>query len=265
MNARTGRAHDYRLKQRGIVHKEIVFPKGVAAMSRPALWNLAEAAEKRVDAKTAREYELALPDELPAPWRAEVARRFAREIVRRYGVVADICIHKPNTKGDQRNHHAHILTTTRTVTAKGFGEKTRILDSPRTSGKEVEEIRAIWERICNTALEKVGSLERVDRRTLKAQGIDRQPTTHLGPSATEMERRGVKTERGAMNRSISWNDVEELARDKARFEKLKGGIEQARRRIAHRKATKARLEYQRQRKQEERKPQQNIANHGKSR
>ncbi|MCD8351060.1 MAG: MobA/MobL family protein [Planctomycetaceae bacterium] len=265
MNDRTGRAHDYRYKQRGIVHKEFIFPEGVAAVSRPALWNLAEAAEKPVDAKMAREYELALPDESPAPWRAELARRFAREIVRRYGVVADICIHKPNTKGDQRNHHAHIPTTTRNVTSKGFGEKTRILDSPRTSGKEIEEIRAAWERICNTALEKVGSLERVDRRTLKAQGIDRQPTTHLGPSATEMERRGVKTERGAMNRAISNKDFEELARDKDKFEKLKSGIEQARCRIAKRRTAKARLEYQRQRKKEERESQLNLSNHGKTR
>ncbi|WP_375271702.1 MobA/MobL family protein [Gluconacetobacter dulcium] len=50
----------------------------------------------------------------------ELARDFARELVKRYGVVADVAIHEPGREGDNRNHHAHILTTTRTAGAEGL-------------------------------------------------------------------------------------------------------------------------------------------------
>jgi len=112
---RQGLTHDYTRKQ-GVEDAFIVAPDGADwAQDRNALWNAAEAAEKRKDAKTGREYELALPAELGAGERKELARDFARELVARYGVVADVAIHEPGREGDNRNHHAHILTTTRTA------------------------------------------------------------------------------------------------------------------------------------------------------
>lgn len=135
---RQGLTHDYTRKQ-GVEDAFIVAPDGADwAQDRNALWNAAEAAEKRKDAKTGREYELALPAELDAGARKELARDFARELVERYGVVADVAIHEPGRAGDNRNHHAHILTTTRTAGADGLGAKTRVLDVASTASAEIE-------------------------------------------------------------------------------------------------------------------------------
>ena len=54
----------------------------------------------------------------------------AQKLVERYGVAADVAIHAPHREGDQRNHHAHILTTTRVLSAEGLTDKTRATTSP---------------------------------------------------------------------------------------------------------------------------------------
>jgi len=151
---RQGLTHDYTRKQ-GVEDAFIVAPAGADwAQDRNALWNAAEAAEKRKDAKTGREYELALPTELDAGARKELARDFARELVTRYGVVADVAIHEPGREGDNRNHYAHILTTTRTAGEDGLGAKTRVLDVASTASAEIEHMRGVWARQVNTALEQ---------------------------------------------------------------------------------------------------------------
>ena len=90
--------------------------ESMAGYARYAQWNHAEAAEKRKNAVTAREWEIVLPSDLTAGERQDLAFRFASDLVDRYGVVADVAIHAPHRDGDQRNHHAHILTTTRRIT-----------------------------------------------------------------------------------------------------------------------------------------------------
>ncbi len=226
---RTGEVHDYTKKQ-GILHKELIFPEGTEAMGRAAVWNMAEQAERRKDSKVAREWELALPDELPHGERVALARDFAKALVERYGVIVDVCIHAPGKGGDQRNHHAHLLTTTRKYTAEGLKEKTEILDSPKTSGKEVDAIRAIWERLCNDMFLYAGIAVRVDRRTLEAQGIDRAPTRHLGAAASALERRGVRTFQGDENRRAKRQTEEKT--ELAQLKKMDGGIQAAKDRLA---------------------------------
>ena len=188
---RTGEVHDF-TRKRGVLHTELVFPAGVT-MSRSELWNAAEFAETRKNSTVAREYEVALPDELSATGQQRLARDFASEIAWKYGVAADVCIHEPDPRGDQRNRHAHILTTTRVVTANGFGPKTRSLDE-RTSG-QVEWIRQRWAEMCNEALEREQRPERVSHLSLLDQGLTREPQQHQGPTATAMQRRGVEPDR----------------------------------------------------------------------
>ena len=221
---RTGEIHDYSRKK-GIEYSEIVTPDD-STTTREQLWNVAESAEKRKDAKVAREWELALPDELSEKERIEVARDFAKAICMTYGVAADLCIHEPSKAGDQRNYHAHILTTTRSYQNGQLGEKTRVLDTPKTSGKEVESMRKVWAGIANRALEKAGHEERIDPRSLAAQGIDREPTHHLGPAATAMERRGHQTERGNLNRETIQERTER--KELAALEQLQSGMIAAR-------------------------------------
>ena len=70
-NERDGITHDFSRKQ-GVEHAEIVLPEGVSAdwaRDRSDLWNAAEFAEKRKDARVAREFEIALPHELSAEQR----------------------------------------------------------------------------------------------------------------------------------------------------------------------------------------------------
>lgn len=210
---RTGRVHDY-TRRGGVVSGEVIFPDGATA-DRAALWNAAESAERRKDSRTGREWLIALPDELDAPQRAALARAFAVELVERFGVAVDVVIHLPDREGDQRNHHAHILTTTRTVSLNPetgqveLGGKSAIELGDRDRAKagiagrsadDITQLRARWAELANAALEHAGRRERIDHRSLAAQGIDREPTQHLGPVASDMERQGRVSDRGDANR-----------------------------------------------------------------
>jgi hypothetical protein len=118
-------------------------------------------------------------------------------------VAADVAIHAPHREGDQRNHHAHILTTTRVLSAEGLTDKTRVLDAASTGGPEIEAMRGVWAGLQNHALELAGQEERVDHRslevqreealslgdTVKAEELDREPELKLGPAANAIERR----------------------------------------------------------------------------
>ena len=133
----------------------------------------------------------------------------------RYGVAVDVALHQPDREGDHRNHHAHLLTTTRQVhrNADGtlaLGDKARIELSDKarrarglgSAAEEVIAIRQLWEQIANRALERAGHAARIDARSLEAQGLDREATAHLGPVATAMERRTMPSDRGDGNRQV---------------------------------------------------------------
>ena len=159
--------------------------------------NAAEARETRSNSVTAREWELALPAELDAAERRVLVMGFARELVSRYGVAADVAIHAPHRDGDQRNHHAHVLTTTRAIGAEGFGDKTRVLDAKATGGPEIEAMRARWAELQNAALERQGHEVRVDHRSLAAQ---REAALAEGHEIDEEER-------ALMSRALDENSV----------------------------------------------------------
>lgn len=128
---REGKTHDY-TRRRGVDASFIVAPSGCEwTYDRVRLWNAAEAAENRKNSTVAREYELALPAELDGPEREALARQFAAAVVERFGVAADVAIHAPGRDGDQRNHHAHILTTTRVVEPDGLGRRPACWMQPR--------------------------------------------------------------------------------------------------------------------------------------
>ena len=213
-NERDGLVHDY-TRRGGVEDTLMVVPEGAEwALDRSALWNAAEAAEKRKDAKVAREYELALPAELDAGQRRELVRGFAEELRDRYGVAVDAAIHVPHDHGDDRNHHAHVMTTTRVVEADGLGAKTRQLDVRSSASIEVEEVRASWAARVNAALELAQVAERVDHRSYARQGVEIEPTVKMGHASAAIERRASQeqvaageepravTPRGQMNEAI---------------------------------------------------------------
>jgi ATP-dependent exoDNAse (exonuclease V) alpha subunit len=210
---RTGEIHDYTRKG-GVESADIVLPDGAPewATDRAALWNAAEAAERRKDACVAREFEVALPDELSPAERRRLAVDFAKEMANREGCAVDVAIHAPGKEGDSRNHHAHILRTTRKVGLDGLTDKLDTEKAGRNRTADLDAVRTRWAELTNERLRENGIEARVDHRSLKDQGIDREPTSHMGPAVAAMERRGVKTEVG---KRIEDEVAERLARARA--------------------------------------------------
>lgn len=181
---RAGRVHRYEARH-GVIDTFLLLPAGAPASftSREVLWNAAEAAENRKNSCVAREVILALPHELSDDGRASLARDMALWLIERYGVAVDVAIHAPVAKDghDHRNHHAHLLFTTRALTPDGFAAKTRILDDKVTGKQETETLRLVWESLANDALARAGFADiRIDRRSLAEQGVERIPQTHTG-------------------------------------------------------------------------------------
>ena len=135
-----------------------------------------------------------MPSELTATQRTELTRRLAQEIAARHRCAVDLSIHRPDREGDKRNHHAHVLCTTRRLEGSHLTEKTRELDDFKTG--EVTRWRSRWAELVNDHLHRHGHAARVDHRSLEAQGEERIPQSHLGPSVSAMERRGIRTEVG---------------------------------------------------------------------
>jgi hypothetical protein len=189
---RTGEIHDYTRKG-GVESSDIVLPYHAPAWAndRAKLWNAAELAENRKNSCVAREFEVALPHELPADERRKLAVDFARDMANREGCAVDVAIHKPSNEHDNLNHHAHILRTTRKVEAEGLGEKLDTEKAGRNRKDDLEAVRARWAEMTNAALERNGIAARVDHRSLADQGIEREPTQHRGVAIDGMQRRGA--------------------------------------------------------------------------
>ncbi len=202
---RTGRIHDHAARP-GVLHREIILPSALAgaqmdwARDRSRLWNAAEAAETRRNARVAREYLVALPVELNPAQRVDLARSFSQELADRYRFAVDLALHAPrdHPQSDPRNFHAHLLATTREVGPQGLTTKTTLeLSETRRQalglGSAVGElflVRERWAASTNEALRAAGSAARVDHRSLQAQGIDRLPRPHIPHTAFQLERQG---------------------------------------------------------------------------
>ena len=197
VDERTNQQHDYRRKQ-GVISADLALPDHAPewAKNRATLWNAAEQIERRKDACVAREVRVALPAELDEKERWKLAYGFAKEMANAEGCAVDVCIHKPDTHGDDRNYHAHLLRTTRKVDAEGLGTKLDTEKAGRKRKDDLTQMRERWASLCNVALSRNNIAQVVDHRTLEAQGIDRLPQIHLGAKVIEMERRGIRTERG---------------------------------------------------------------------
>ena len=205
---RTGRIYDH-TGRLDVMHKEIVLPSRFKddemawAKDRANLWNTAERAESRSNARVAREYLVALPVELSPPQRLGLARGFSQELSDRYGYALDLTIHAPRDfpGSDPRNFHAHLLATTREVQRAGFGAKTTLELAGRDRMKlglppgihELLHARERWATVTNEALREAQVDARVDHRSLAAQGIDREPRPYIPRAAFEIERQGYRS------------------------------------------------------------------------
>ena len=213
---RTGVTHDY-TKRSGVVTSDCFMVKDNerVSLSRGELWNKAEQAENRKDARTAREIVINLPHELGQSERVKLVDDFAQDLAKKYDCGVDYAVHLPDKEGDQRNHHAHILMTTRAVELSADGQisltdktslelsnrKLKELDLPKTQ-EQIKTLRAGWAEMTNERLAEHGIEARIDHRSFEEQGIDKQATVKMGWRATALERKGIRTDVGDLNRQI---------------------------------------------------------------
>ena len=183
---RTGLTFDYAARG-GVDHTEILAPDHAPdwVRDRSELWNRVEESETRKNSQVAREVRVALPDELTHAQRVALVRDYAQAQFVDRGMVADIALHAPGREGDERNHHAHILLTTREVDADGFTTKNRDWNKVEV----LEGWREAWARDSNAALERAGIEDRVDHRTLVAQ---RDEALDLASAARERGDEGAE-------------------------------------------------------------------------
>lgn len=179
---RSNKTHDYRNRSADVVISDIVFPSGSPRIDRNALWNAVESRETRKVSRTARELLIALPEALRASERHSVIKRISEHLTERHGVVVDYAIHAPPKDGDQRNHHAHLLFTTRRMENGILTEKTRELDDKATGPMILKEWRQLIAQLFNEALERQEAANTVfvEHQSFAERGIDRSPQKHHG-------------------------------------------------------------------------------------
>jgi len=200
----------YKARAERIVFTDIMAPKDAPewAHDRNQLWNQAERAERRKDAQLAREIEVSLPHELTEQQREWLVKDFAREAFVRQGYAVDIAIHAPDKSSDERNHHAHLMVTMRTLGPEGFAA---MKDRSLNSKEQMVAWREQWANLANRHLERHGHDARIDHRSLAARGIEQEPTIHLGYAANEIAQRGGQSDRMDELRAI-------LARNEIRLD-----------------------------------------------
>ena len=234
-NEYDGIVHDFTRKG-GIAHTEILLPQNAPQefSGRGTLWNSVEKIEKSKNSQLAREIEVALPKELDREKQIELVREYVKENFVKVGMCADIALHDKN----DGNPHAHILLTMRPlnedttwgakskkeyildengekVKLKNGNYKTRKINTTDWNEQDkAEEWRKAWADITNKYLEENSIQEKVDHRSYQRQGIEQIPTIHMGVSASQMEKKGIATDRGNINREIKHQNkiLKEIAR-----------------------------------------------------
>jgi hypothetical protein len=165
-------------------------------------WNAVEASEKRINSHVANHWNLASSREFAESDHIDVAQRMAREISQRYGVMVTWAVHKPTDHGDDRNWHIHLGYNMRRVGPEGFGAKAREITDKKTRVEETIWQRKMFASVLNERLELIGSGERVSHETYDKQGIDLEPTKHLGNKQNQAELDGAPTATGEHNRAV---------------------------------------------------------------
>ena len=210
---RTGKEHDYTRKG-GVVSTRLHTPNNLD-IKRDELWNLAEASENRKNSRTAREIVVNLPYELSTRERVTLVNDFAEDLASKYGVAVDVAVHLPDAEGDNRNHHAYIMLTTRklerlesgriALTDKSQLEMSNTQLKERnlpTASDELKLIRKQWADLTNKHLKEANVDARIDHRSHKDRGLEQLPTQKLGWEASAMERKGIATDKGDYNRMV---------------------------------------------------------------
>lgn len=190
LDERTGETHDY-TRKRGVIRTEIIAPHGSPSwvFDRSQLWSRVELGEKRKDSQVCREIEISIPHELTILQGQLLMIGFLKSLFVSQGMVADVAFHRPGSKGDNRNFHAHVMLTMRKVDGEGFGQKERSWNSDAL----LLHWREQWAIHANRALEQAGHDARIDHRSHAERGIEDLPGQHHGPAVAGLLARGEQS------------------------------------------------------------------------
>ena len=227
IDERQGKEQDY-TKKTGVELTRIYAPIGTNAelLDRGQLWNAVEKTERRKDANLAREFEIALPQELNKAEREKLVDELCNKIVERHNVIVDAAIHAPHTDSgsDERNYHAHIMFTGRHIDLEtgDFAAKKNRDFNKENSSETVQKWREDFADMTNAHLMRAGHLfSSVDHRSYAAQGLDKEATAHEGSAVTKLRRLGIDTEISLSNDAIKQRNAE-----RHNLPKLIDGLEQ---------------------------------------
>lgn len=214
-----GEYSDYTRKG-GVIHTDILLPPHApdTYRDRATLWNAVEKSEKHPKAQLAYSFDIALQSELPMEENIALAREFVQTNFVTKGMIADLAVHMPDMDGGIANPHFHVLTTMRPLSEDGtFAAKQRreyvldehgkyVFNAVHTTDwhtpETLEAWRAAWCDLVNRCFEEKHLPCRIDHRSYARQGIDQIPTVHEGPNVRKMEAKGIRTEKGDLNRWI---------------------------------------------------------------
>ena len=223
-----GETHDY-TKKGGVVFTEIMLPPNVPEhfSDRSTLWNDLEQFEKRGDAQLDYSFDIAMQNEFTLEENIEFARQFVREQFLSAGMIVDFAFHLPGKdENDIPNPHFHVLVPIRPLNEDGtWGAKQHRVYNLDENGQRIkkengqwdfvavpttdwgrpetlQKWRKEWAKFINSKFEEKGLDCRIDHRSYVDQGLDLLPTVHEGPQVRKMEKRGIRTEKGDLNRWI---------------------------------------------------------------
>jgi len=223
-----GEDSDYTRKG-GVICSGILLPPHAPPeyADRETLWNEVEKVEKNPKAQLAYSFDIALQNEFSMEENIELARQFLLEQFVSRGMVVDFAVHQPDKEdGGIQNPHFHVMCPIRPILSNGkWGNKQRreyVLDEqgnrirdeagdylfnavPTTdwgSPETLEAWRQAWAELCNAKFAEKGLDCRIDHRSFERQGVEQIPTQHEGPTVRAMEAKGIRTEKGDLNRWI---------------------------------------------------------------
>ena len=212
-----------------MICSEILLPSHAPSeyADRETLWNAVEKAERGKKAQLAYSFDIALQNEFSKQENIDLARQFLLDNFVSRGIVADFAVHQPDkVDGGISNLHFHVMCPIRPIEPDGrWGNKQRreyLLDEhgerirdeagnyvfnavPTTdwgSPDTLEHWRQAWAEMCNAKFAEKGLDCRIDHRSFVRQGVEQIPTQHEGPTVRAMEAKGIRTDKGDLNRFI---------------------------------------------------------------
>lgn len=223
-----GEVSDYTHKG-GVVCTDILLPPQAPNQyqDRATLWNAVEKAERGKKAQLAYSFDIALQNEFSMKENIALARQFLLQNFVSRGMVVDFAVHSPDKEnGGISNPHFHVMCPIRPIEPDGrWGNKQRreyvldehgerVLDEagnyvfnavPTTDWGKPETLEAwrqAWAGMCNAKFAEKGLDCRIDHRSFARQGVEQIPTQHEGPTVRAMEAKGIRTDKGDLNRWI---------------------------------------------------------------